>query len=143
MICRSSYSMGNNWGSMVDRGMSLGAGLGGEGEGDLLTAGLPNHNLLLLHSVGGISKLGDIEALVLYLVLTLHLRDLDGLGDTNLLGGWVGEGTGDLERYSNKRNLVGLGLVLFPAYLMFSSISIGLVAIGRCLSIAGGHLHGL
>ena len=41
------------------------------GEGDLFTAGFTNDNLLLVNSVGSISKLGNIEALVLNLVLAL------------------------------------------------------------------------
>jgi len=80
----------------VGRGMSLSTSLGGEGEGYLLTTRLSNDNLLLLHSVGGISKLGNIETLVLNLILTLNLSDLDGLGNTDLLRGRVGKTTGNL-----------------------------------------------
>ena len=128
----------------VGRGMSLGAGLSWQGKGNLFTAWLSNHNLLLLHSVGGISKLGNIEALVLNLVLALDLSDLNGLGDTDLLGGWVGKGTGHLKGDSHQGDLVGLGLVFLPADLMFSlAISIGSLSIGRSFSITGSHLHGL
>ena len=60
-----------DWGMMYDWGMGLAAWLCGEGEGDLFTAGFTNDNLLLVNSVGSISKLGNIEALVLNLVLAL------------------------------------------------------------------------
>merc|ERR1712000_801630 len=103
-----------------NRGMSLSTGLGGEGEGDLLTAGLSNDNLLLINGVGGIGKLGNIEALVLNLVLTLDLSDLNGLGDTDLLGCRVCQFTGDLQGSSDKGDLVGLGLVFLTADLVFS-----------------------
>merc|ERR1719278_1779814 len=105
-----------DWG-MMDRGMvnnrsmGLAAGLCREGEGDLFTAWFTNDDLLLVNSVGSISKLGNIEALVLNLVLALNLGDLNGLGDTDLLWGWVGEGARDLKRISHKWDLVSLGLV--------------------------------
>merc|ERR1719290_186703 len=112
---------------MVDWGMSLGTGLSGEGEGDLLTAGLSNDNLLLFNSVGGISKLGNIEALVLNFILTLDLCDLNSLGDTDLLGGRVGQLAGNLKRGGDKGDPVSLGLVLLTADLMLSlAISISL-----------------
>ena len=127
--------------SMVDRGMSLGAGLGGEGEGDLLTARLSNHNFLLIDGIGGISKLGNIETSVLNLVLTLDLCDLNRLGDTHLLGGWVSKSTGDLKWGSHKRNLVGLCLVFFMANLMFS-LAIAMVSISISSSwTTSCHLH--
>jgi len=122
--------------------MSLSTSLGGEGEGYLLTTRLSNDNLLLLHSVGGISKLGNIETLVLNLILTLNLSDLDGLGDTDFLRGRVGKAAGNLPRSSNKGNLVGLSLVFLTADLMFSlSISIRLLSISR--SSTTSDLHGL
>ena len=46
------------------------AGLGIQGQGDLLTVGLSDHNLLLLNGVGGIHKLGNVEVQVLDLVIT-------------------------------------------------------------------------
>ena len=58
----------------------------GEGKSDLFTAWFTNDDLLLVNSVGSISKLGNIEALVLNLVLALNLSDLNSLGDTDLLG---------------------------------------------------------
>ena len=83
---------------VVDNGDGVGnhlvvllpAGLGVEGEGDLLTAGLSDDDLLLVNGVGGIDELGNVEALVLDLVLALDLSDGDILGDTDLLGGRVG-----------------------------------------------------
>ena len=64
----------------------------GEGKSDLFTAWFTNDDLLLVNSVGSISKLGNIEALVLNLVLALNLGDLNSFGDTDLLGGRVGQG---------------------------------------------------
>jgi len=129
----------------VGWGMSFGTSLSRQGEGDLLTAGLSNDNLLLLNSVGGISELGDIEALVLNLVLTLDFGDLDGLGDTDLLGSWVGKAAGNLKGLGDKGNLVGLGLVLLPADLVFtlSTISITMASMAISSSPTGSHLHGL
>merc|ERR1712168_1780182 len=123
--------------------MGFGAGLGWKGEGDPLTAGLSDHNLPLFNSVGGISKLGNIEALVLNLVLTLNLSDLNSLGDTHLLRGRVGQLAGNLKRGSDKGDLVSLGLVLLTADLMFSlAISISLrLTISR--SSTGSNFHGL
>jgi len=123
-------------------GVGLGAGLSWQRKSDLFTAWLSNDNLLLLNGVGGINELGNVEALVLNLVLALDLGDLDGLGHTDLLGGWVGKGTGDLEGHGDKGDLIGLGLVFLPADLMLSlAISIASMSIGRGLSIAGSHLH--
>jgi len=127
----------------VGRGVGLSASLCWQGKGDLFTAWLSNDNLLLLNGVGGISKLGDIEALVLYLVLALDLCDLDGLGDTNLLGGWVGKSAGDLEGFGDKGNLVSLGLVLLPAHLVLSRSMSITVSMSISGSSAGSHLHGL
>jgi len=126
----------------VGRGMRLSTSLGGEGESDLLTAGLSNNNLLLLYGVGGISKLGNIETLVLNLILTLNFSDFNCLGDTDLLGGRVGKATGNLQRSSYKGNFIGLGLVFLTTDLMFSlSISIRLLSISR--SSTTSDLHGL
>jgi len=129
-------------GMVNNRGMSLSTSLGGECESDLLTAGLSNDNLLLFHSVGGISKLGNIETLVFNLILTLNLSDLDGFGDTDLLWGWIGKAAGNLQWNSYEGNLVGLGLVFLTTDLMFSlSISIRLLSISR--SSTTSDLHGL
>merc|ERR1719187_2105378 len=106
---------------MVDnRSMGLAACLCREGEGDLFTAWFTNDDLLLVNSVGSISKLGNIEALVLNLVLALNLGDLDGLGDTDLLGCRVGKGASDFQWDSDKGDLVSLSLVFLTAYLVFS-----------------------
>ena len=97
--------------------VGLAAGLGGEGEGDLVTAGLSNDGLDLLDGVGAVSELGHIEASLLNLVLALDLGDGDGLGDAHLLGGGVGEGAGELQGGGDKGDLVSLGLVFLLAHL--------------------------
>ena len=62
----------------------LGAGLGGEFEGELLAAGLSDHGLDLVDGVGGVLELGNVEALLLNLILALDLGDGDGLGHADL-----------------------------------------------------------
>merc|ERR1719216_363989 len=62
----------------------LPAGLSVEGEGDLLAAGLPDDDLLLVNGVGGIDELGNVKALVLNLVLALDLSDGDVLGEDKI-----------------------------------------------------------
>jgi len=116
----------------------LGTGLGGKGEGDIFTAWFTNDDLLLVNSVGSISKLGNIEALVLNLVLALNLGDLNSLGDTDLLGGRVGKGTSNFKGGSDKGDLVSLCLVFLTAYLVFS-----MAISGRSVtsSSASSHLH--
>merc|ERR1711892_1460691 len=103
--------------------MGLAARLGWESEGDLFTAGFSNDHLLLVNSVGSINKLSNIEALVLNLVLTLNFGDLNSLGETDLLGGRVGEHTGLLKGDSDKGDLVSLSLVFLTAKLVFSTIT--------------------
>ena len=121
--------------------VSLAASLGGEGQGDLLTAWLSDDGLDLVHDVGGVNELGDIEADIVDLVLALDLCDLNGLGDTDLLGSRVGQRAGDLQGSSDQRNLVSLSLVLLTTDLVFSlAVSVVAVAIG---SSTGSHLHGL
>ena len=115
-------------GGVVDNGDSVGdhlvvllpAGLGVKGEGDLLAAGLSDDDLLLVNGVGGVDELGNVEALVLNLVLALDLGDGDVLGDTDLLGGGVGKAALDGERGSDKGDLVGLGLVLLSTILVLT-----------------------
>jgi len=121
----------------------LPAGLSVEGEGDLLAAGLPDDDLLLVNGVGGIDKLGNVKALVLNLVLALDLSDGDVLGDTDLLGGRVGKAALDSKGGSDKGDLVGLGLVLLVAHLMLTVVGVSSVSIGRGLDSTGSHLHGL
>ena len=111
-----------------------------EGEGDLFTAWFSNHDFLLINSIFGISKLGDIEALVLNLILALDFSDLDGLGDTDLLGGRVGKGAGLLQWDSDEGDLVSLSLVFLTAYLVFS-LAISLVSISISSSSTSSHLH--
>jgi len=138
-------------GGVVDNGDGVGdhlvvllpAGLGVEGEGDLLAAGLSDDDLLLVNGVGGIDELGNVEALVLNLVLALDLSDGDVLGDADLLGGRVGKAALDSEGSSDKGNLVGLGLVLLMADLVLTMVGVGSVAVGRGLDSTSGDLHGL
>ena len=129
-----------------DRVVLLPAGLGVQGQGDLLTARLSDDDLLLLNGVGGINELGHIEALVVNLVLTLDLSDGDVLDDADLLGSGVGQAAGHLQRDGDQGDLVGLGLVLLVALLELSVSVCGSlvsVSVGRGLHSAGGHLHGL
>ena len=121
-------------------GLVLLTGLGGQGEGQLFTAWLSNHDFLLFNGVGGVLELGNVEALVLNNILTLHLGDLDGLGNTNFVGVGVGKGAGLFLGLGDQRNLVGLGLVFLSAVLMLTMAVAG-GAISRWA--AGGHLHGL
>jgi len=114
-----------------------------QSESDLLTAWLSDDDLLLFNSVGGINKLGHIEALVLNFVLALDLSDGDVLGDTDLLGGGVGKAALDGERGSDKGDLVGLGLVLLVAHLVLTVVGVSSVSVGRGLDSAGSDLHGL
>merc|ERR1712021_133507 len=138
-------------GSVVDNRDSVGnmgnmlllASLGVQGEGDLLTAGLSNDDLLLVHGVGGINKLGNVEALVLNLILTDDLGDGDVLGDTDLLGGGVGQLALNGEGGSDEGDLVGLGLVLLMADLVLAMVGVGSVSVGRGLDVASCDLHGL
>ena len=126
------------WGGGV---VGLGASLGGEGEGDLITLWLSNDGFDLVNNILSINKLGNVETSVLNLVLALDFSDLDGLGDTDLLRGWVGEGARDLKRIGDQWNLVSLGLVFLMTHLVFSGIT-G-VSISISSSSTGGNLHGL
>ena len=138
-------------GGVVDNRDSVGdhlvvllpASLGVEGEGDLLAAGLSDDDLLLVNGVGGIDELGNVEALVLNLVLALDLGDGDVLGDTDLLGGRVGKAALDGEGGSDKGDLVGLGLVLLVAHLVLTVVGVSSIAVGRGLDSTGSDLHGL
>merc|ERR1719150_1279668 len=120
--------------------VSRATGLGRESKGNFFTAWFTNDDLLLVNSVGSISKLGNIEALVLNLVLALDLGDLNSLGDTDLLGGRVGEHAGLLKGGSDKGDLVSLSLVFLTAYLVFS-LTISLVSISISSSSTSSHLH--
>jgi len=117
--------------------------LGWKGQGYIFTAGFSNDDLLLVNSVGSINKLGNIEALVLNLVLALNLSDLNSLGDADLLGGRVGEHAGDLKGGSDKGDLVGLSLVFLTAHLVFSLAISLLMAISVSSSSTSSHLHSL
>merc|ERR1711937_1114948 len=134
--------MVNNRGMVYNRSMCLAASLCRKSEGDLFTAWFTNDDLLLVNSVGSIRKLGNIEALVLNLVLALNLGDLNSLGDTDLLGGRVGKHAGLLKGGSDKGDLVSLSLVFLTAYLVFS-LSISLVSISISSSSTSSHLHSL
>merc|ERR1719445_787811 len=123
---------------VYNRSMCLAARLCRKSEGDLFTAWFTNDDLLLVNSVGSISKLGNIEALVLNLVLALNLGDLNSLGDTDLLGGRVGKHAGLLKGGSDKGDLVSLSLVFLTAYLVFS-LAIAMMSIS--ISSTSSHLH--
>ena len=130
-------------GGVVDGGVvSLAAGLGWETQSDLLTAGLSDDGLDLFHGVGGVNKLGHVEADILDLVLALDLCDLNGLGHTDFLGSWVRKRAGDLQGGGDQRDLVSLGLVLLTADLVFS-LSVSVVTVAVPGSSTGSHLHGL
>merc|ERR1712227_758895 len=102
--------------------VGLAARLGGEAQGDLLTAGLSDDGLGL--------------------VLADDLCDLNGLGDADFLGGGVGEAAGDLQGVGDQRDLVGLGLVLLTADLVFS-LSVSMVAVSVSCGSTSSDLHGL
>merc|ERR1719429_347913 len=125
------------WGGGV---VGLGAGLGGEG--DLITLWLSNDGFDLVNNILSINKLGNIETSVLNLVLALDFSDLDGLGDTDLLWGGVGEGARDLKRIGHKWDLVSLGLVFLMAHLVFS-LSISVMSISISSRSTSCNLHGL
>merc|ERR1712156_746795 len=130
-----------NWSMVNYRSMmSFAAGLCGECKSDLFTAWLSNDHLLLVNGVGSISKLGNIKALVLNLVLALNLSDFDSLGDTHFLRCWIGKHAGDLKGGSYKGNLVCLCLILFTTHLVFSA-TIALVTITS--SSTSSNLHSL
>ena len=116
--------------------------MGIQGKLFFMTAGVSNLSLDLVHHVGGVNELGDIEAVNDDIVLALDLCDLNGLGDTDLLGGRVRQRAGDLQGGSDQRNLVSLGLVLLTADLVFS-LAISLVTVAIAGSSTGSHLHGL
>jgi len=122
--------------------VSLGASLGWEREGDLVTLWLSNDCLDLLNNILSINKLGNVETSVLNLVLALDFSDLNGLGDTDLSWGWVGEGARDLKRVGHKWDLVSLGLVFLMAHLVFS-LTISLMSISISSRSTSCDFHGL
>ena len=127
------------WGGGV---VGLGASLGGEGEGDLITLWLSNDGFDLVNNILSINKLGNVETSVLNLVLALDFSDLNGLGDTDLSWGWVGEGARDLKRVGHKWDLVSLGLVFLMAHLVFS-LTISLMSISISSRSTSCDFHGL
>jgi len=122
--------------------VSLGASLGWEGKSDLVTLWLSNDCLDLLNNILSINKLGNVETSVLNLVLALDFSDLNGLGDTDLSWGWVGEGARDLKRVGHKWDLVSLGLVFLMAHLVFS-LTISLMSISISSRSTSCDFHGL
>ena len=97
-----------------------GADLGVQTELNITADGIANLYILLVNNILSINKLGNVEANIVNFVLALDLGDLDGLGDTDLLGGWVGEGARDLKRRCYQWNLVSLGLVFLMTSLRIS-----------------------
>jgi len=122
--------------------VSLGASLGWERECELLAAGLSDDGLNLVNNILSIDKLGNVEADIVNLVLALDLGDLNGLGDTDLPWGWVGEGARDLKRVGHKWDLVSLGLVFLMAHLVFS-LTISLMSISISSRSTSCDFHGL
>ena len=127
--------------SMVRSMSRPGADLGVQTELNITADGIANLYILLVNNILSINKLGNIEANIVNFVLALDLGDLNGLGDTDLLWGWVGEGARDLKRRCYQWNLVSLGLVFLMTHLVFSGIT--RVSISISSSSTGGNLHGL
>ena len=123
--------------------VSLGASLGWESQCELFAAWLSDDGLNLVNNVLSINKLGNVETSVLNLVLALDFSDLNGLGDTDLLWGRVGEGASDLKRVSHKWDLVSLGLVFLMAHLMFSAITSMMSITAISSRSTSCNLHGL
>jgi len=117
----------------------LGAGLGWEGQGDIIAVGLTENDLSLVNSVGVILKLGNIEALLLLDVLADNLSDGDVLGDTVLDWFWGSNLNLNVQGDSDKGDLERLGLVFLVAVLVLT----GTVVVTITGRLAGGHLHGL
>ena len=118
----------------------LGAGLGGEGEGDIVAVGLAQDNLGLVDGGGGVLELGDVEALLLLDVLADDLGDGDLLVNADLLGLGSSDIDGNLKGLGHQWDLERLGLVLLVAVLVLAA-TVSLVAVAG--GLAGGHLHGL
>jgi len=126
------------------------AGLGGEGEGDLVAVGLAEDDLALLDGVGAVLELGDVEALLLFDVTADNFGDLDGLGHAVPDGLGSGNIDADDEGGVDQGDGVLLGLVLFLAVLVLAGVGVGAAVAGsvaRCDSHAlgaglGGHLGG-
>jgi len=117
-----------------------GAGLGGEGEGNLVAVGLSENNLNLVNGVGSIFKLGNVEALLLLDVLADNFGELDGLGDAGLDGLRGSDINVDNEGCVDKGDGVLLGLVFVLAKLVLSGIGIRAAISG---SVTSSNSHGL
>ena len=104
---------------------------------DVMTGGVTNLCLHLVHGVGGVNKLGHVEADILDLVLALDLGDGDVLGDAHLLGGRVGETALDGKGSSDKGDLVGLGLVLLVSHLVRTMVGVSSLAVSSGLDSTG------
>merc|ERR1719226_221402 len=118
-----------------------GADLGVKTELNITADGIANLNILLVNNVLSINKLGNVETSVVNFVFALDFSDLNGLGDTDFLGGRVGEGARDLKRIGDQWNLVSLGLVFLMTHLVFSGITGMSISISS--SSTGGDFHGL
>jgi len=117
-----------------------GAGLGGEGEGDLVAVGLAEDDLALLDGVGSVLELGDVEALLLFDVTTDNFGDLDGLGHAVSDGLGSGNIDADDEGGVDQGDGVLLDLVLFLAVLVLAGVGVGAAVAG---SVARGDTHAL
>ena len=76
-----------HWKNFISVSSLLPVSLGVGGEGDLLAAALSDDDLSMVEGVDGIDELGNVEALVLNLVLALG--DGDILGDHVVVGNRV------------------------------------------------------
>jgi len=118
----------------------LGAGFGGEGQGDIVALGLAEDDLGLVDGVDVIHELGNVEALLFLDVLA------DDLGDGDVVGHAVLDGLRSSELNLNVKwdgdewHLVGLGLVFLATVLVLAGAIVGLAVTGWS---AGGDLHGL
>ncbi len=125
---------------MVAVGLGNWAGLGGEGEGDLVAVGLSEDDLALLNGVGAVLELGDVEALLLLDVTADNFGDLDGLGHAVPDGLGSGNIDADDEGGVDQGDGVLLNLVLFLAVLVLSGVGVGAAVAG---SVARGDTHAL
>jgi len=121
-------------------GLGNWAGLGGEGEGDLVAVGLSEDDLALLNGVGAVLELGDVEALLLLDVTADNFGDLDGLGHAVPDGLGSGNIDADDEGGVDQGDGVLLNLVLFLAVLVLSGVGVGAAVAG---SVARGDTHAL
>ena len=110
---------------LVTVGLGDWAGLGGEGEGDLVAVGLSEDDLNLIDGVDAVLKLGNVEALLLLDVAADDLGDHDGLG--HAVPDWLrgGDLNADNKGDGDEGDGVLLGLVLLSAELVLARVAVG------------------